>query len=484
MAHAWLAAALRADIGAGRLRPGDRLPPSRVLAEELALSRWVVTEAYAQLMAEGYLTARVGSGTLVAAPGGDRSAPAAVPAPDAAAPHRRPRETTAGRRAAPTADDARPGERPVDLSPALPDLASFPRAAWRAASARALALADGAALGRPDPRGAVRLRVALAEYLGRARSLTAPADAVLITQGVGNAVWLLCHALRAAGARRVAVEDPSWPRLHRIATAHGLEVVTIGVDREGLRVEDLFAADAHRPVQALFTMPTHHFPTGVPLSAPRRRALLAWAQSRRRWIVEDDYDAEFRYDRRPVGALAALDAEHVIYLGSVSKTLSPGLHLGWAVAPPALADALARARDGLGALAPVTEQLALADLLTTGAFERHLRRMRRQYGRRRRAVLESLTRATPGRAAPGMDAGLHVLWLLPDPTDGPAGREAEEQRVLRACREQGLTLLGLADCSARPAGSRPAGGLVIGCANLPEARAGEVAAAITRAITG
>ncbi|HEY6797512.1 MAG TPA: PLP-dependent aminotransferase family protein, partial [Kineosporiaceae bacterium] len=349
-AHHRLAAALRAQVNDGRLRAGDRLPPTRVLAEELGVSRWVVTEAYDQLKAEGYLTGRVGSGTVVAGP--------PVTAPAVTAP------------AEPTATSAPATSALPDLSPALPDLSSFPRAEWRAALTRALAAATDADLGYPDPAGAPALRATMAGYLRRVRGLDVDADRVHVTQGVRHAVALVCRTLRARGARRIAVEDPSWPRMRDLARRSGLDVVPIPVDAGGMQVERLAGLAGDEDVDAVFVTPTHQFPTGVPLTAQRRLALIDWASaadgSARRLVVEDDYDAEFRYDRRPVGALAARAPGCVVYLGSTSKTLSPGVHLGWMVAPASLHDDLAAAQDG--GLPPTLDQLALVRLIDTGAY--------------------------------------------------------------------------------------------------------------------
>lgn len=483
-AHQRLAAALRGHVNAGRLRPGDRLPPTRVLAEELGLSRWVITEAYDQLKAEGYLAGRVGSGTVVAgavAPGA--VAPGSV-APGAVTPGAVVPGAAVARAAlpAPAVDDgypagptsappepSTPGDAPavrLDLWPALPDLSSFPRAAWRAALTRALAGVSDAELGYPDPAGAPALRRTIADYLRRVRGLDLEPDRVHVTQGVRNAVALVCRALRAHGARTVAMEDPSWPRMRDIAHGSGLDVVPVPVDGHGMKVRMLAGLD----VDAVFVTPTHQFPTGVPLSASRRLALIDWAAAGDRIVVEDDYDAEFRYDRRPVGALAARARDHVVYLGSASKTLSPALHLGWMAAPSRLEHALAAARDSTGALAPTIDQLALVSLIGSGTYDRHLRRMRRLYQQRRVAMLAALTAAVPGSPAPSMDAGLHVLWQLPDGVD--------EHAVLAAARSRGVVLLGLSQCRVGPGGP----GLVLGYGNVPVHRAPTVASAVASAV--
>lgn len=444
-AHHRLAALLRSAMAQGRLVPGDRLPPTRALAEELGLSRWVVTEAYDQLKAEGYLTGRVGAGTVVA----DTVTASGSP--------------TASRL---SAQAAATELAPLDLSPALPEISSFPRTLWRAAMSHALAHVPDEELAHPHPQGAWALRATMADYLRRVRGIDAGPDRLHVTQGVRSAVLLLCALLKARGAQRVAVEDPSWPRLREAARASGLDVVGVPVDGRGMRVDLLPGLE----VDAAFTTATHQFPTGVPLDAGRRGALIGWAAERGALLVEDDYDAEFRYDRRPVGALAALSADHVVYLGSASKSLSPALQVGWMVAPAGLAPGLDAARARVGALVPTLDQHALVHLLASGAYDRHLRRMRRRYQRRRQVFLGALRAHVPGQAHGGMDAGLHILWDLPVGTD--------EDGVRAACAAAGLRVVTLGQCRLSPAPP----GLVLGYANVPEHRAEAVALAIARAV--
>ncbi len=476
-ANQQLATMIRGEILAGRLLAGDTLPPSRVLAEELGVSRWVVTQAYDQLSAEGYLAARVGSGTVVAATGAPgRGTPAAgAPLAGSGVPV-----------AGPVAPQPDPAQEPMfDLSPAVPDLSTFPRAAWRACLTKALARAGDAELGRPAPLGVVSLRLTMADYLRRVRAIDVTPDQVLITQGVGDAVQELCHHLRSRGVSRVAVEDPGWPRMPRIARIAGLQVVPVPVDDDGLILGRLIEQDGDAPVGAVFTMPTHQFPTGRPMSPERRIGLLEWANRRDAWIVEDDYDAEFRYDRHPVGAIAALGPDRVVYLGSASKTLSPGSQLGWLVAPPALAGDLAANRtETMRSLAPNLDQLALVELITSGGYDRHLRRMRRHYRDRRAALLAALLDLAPGRPGSGLEAGLHVLWQLPLTGRRTEAPEEAEDRVVKRCRRRGLLVRGLSEFRIRatvPGDRRMPAALVLGCAGVPVHRSREIAALVADA---
>jgi len=399
--HAQLERQLRDAIRSGRLATGKRLPATRVLAGELDVSRGVVVEAYAQLTAEGYLVTRRGAGTVVAAAG----RPAHVPPPP---PH--------------------PRAVPEDFHPGTPDLASFPRGAWLRSLRTVLREAPHDALGYADPAGTPELRQALARYLGRARGVAVESDRVLVTSGLTQGVALACRALRRRGARRIAVEDPGF-MVHREVAAHcGLEVVPVPVDTHGLVTDALADVDAD---VALVT-PAHQMPRGSVLAPARRAALLAWAEAHAAYVIEDDYDAEYRYDREPVGALQGLAPERVIYAGCASKVLAPSLRLGWLVLPQALARhvAMEKTLDDLGTAA--LDQLALADFLERGELDRHLRRMRPRYRSRRDALIAALARELPSwRVGDGIAAGLHVVALLPEAVDEAAFLVTAAERQMR-----------------------------------------------------
>jgi GntR family transcriptional regulator / MocR family aminotransferase len=422
---------LRDAIRRGALRAGTALPSTRALARELEVSRGVVVEAYAQLAAEGFLVARAGATTRVA-----------EVAPDAA---------EAARAATATAAVAERVPPPVrfDFRPEAADLAAFPRAAWSAAVRDAIREAPDIALGYGDRCGAPALRVALASYLGRARGVAADPEHVVICTGITQAVALLARALRRAGVRAVGVEDPGFP-LHRMVLAReGLRVVPVPVDDGGLVVD---ALDAHAEVGAVLVTPAHQMPLGMGLAPERRAALVAWAAAREGWILEDDYDGEYRFDRDPVGALQALAPDRVIYMGSASKTLAPALRLGWMAVAPELYEAVGDAKVLADSGSPQLDQLALARFVAKGELDRHLRRMRARYRVRRDVLLAALAEHVPEVAVEGIPAGLHV--------SGRLAREVELGPLLARAWAADLGLFGYEhDGVAR---------LLLGYANLPE----------------
>lgn len=380
-----IAAQLREAVRSGRLASGTTLPASRRLAADLAVSRGSVVEAYEQLIAEGFLTSRQGAGTRVA------------PLPEPPRP------------AAPAVSPAtRPSRYPMRVG--TPDLAAFPRQAWLAATRTVLRNLPHSELGYPDPAGVPRLRQALAEYLGRVRAARAEAENIVV---VGGAAHGLSLTFRALGALDLAVEDPSATGQLPLLRDAGATLIPTPVDSEGI---DVSRVRDHNPDAVLLT-PAHQYPTGAVLSPRRRAELREWLLSRRATAVEDDYDAEFRYDREPVGCLQGLLPDRVVLLGSTSKTLAPGLRLGWVVAPAPLADAVGRlrARSDLGA--PVLEQHVLAHLIETGEYDRHVRAMRRRYRARRDALIEALDRWLPQARVRGVSAGQHLLVEFDDGDD-------------------------------------------------------------------
>jgi GntR family transcriptional regulator/MocR family aminotransferase len=394
---------LRVAIQDGRLAAGMLLPPTRVMARDLGVARSVVVDAYQQLAADGYLCAQQGSGTRVL--------PIAQP---------RPPVRSRNAESAPT----------VGFFGGLPDPSLFPRVEWLRHYRAALSDMPNEHLGYPGPLGALELREALANYLGRVRGVVAAPERTLICGGVTQAVVLVCRALRARGIEAIAVEDPGFG-LHRHAISNaGLQVVPLPVDGDGLQAARL----AQEDVGAVLTAPAHSYPTGAVLSPERRAALVKWAHDRDGLIIEDDYDAEFRYDRAPVGALQGLSPERVVYAGCASKTLTPALRLGWMVLPRWLVDDVAQQKllDDLGST--VVEQLAMARFINTGALTRHLRRVRPTYRRRREATLDAVTASLKGAVPGGIAAGLHVYVQLPDWCD--------EAALVEAASGQGLLIEG------------------------------------------
>ena len=347
------------------------MPSTRDLARQLGVSRRVVVDAYAQLAAEGYLSLRQGARPRVS----QATALARVASPPTV----------------PPTDTAEAPRVRFDFRPSVPDVSTFPRAAWLRSLRTALATATDADLGYGDPRGVDALRSALADYLGRVRGVVADPEHIIITNGYTQGLGLVCHALATAGATRLALEDPSNPDDGLVAARAGLRAVPIGVDAAGTRVDRLEQAD----VDAVVLTPSHQHPTGVVLAGERRTALLAWLRDRDAIAIEDDYDAEYRYDRAAVGALQGLDPDRVVYAGSASKTLAPALRIGWLVVPPALLKAVSHEKLLADRGTARIEQHAFADFLTRGELDRHLRRMRARYRARRDALVQALARRSP-----------------------------------------------------------------------------------------
>ncbi len=440
--HEQLASAIRAAIRSGRIPTGSALPPSRHLANDLGCSRWVVTQAYAQLIAEGYLEARTGSATRVRW---------------AAAPTRHSRVTPPRQQAAPR----------IDLAPGLPDLRHFPRRRWAEAVRSVLSTLPHAELGYPPLEGHPRLRETLAAYLRRSRAADVSAHDVWVTTRVTDGVARACRALRSAGVAAIALEDPGWPTVRNAAAAAGLRTVTIPVDEDGLCVSDL----ARFPeVRAVVVTPAHQFPTGRVLTPDRRAALLAWAREVDGVILEDDYDAEFRYDRSPVATLQGMDPGRVMLLGSLSKTLSPALGIGWLVVPASWTSRI-RAASATTPIPPVLDQLAFAHLVETGGYDRHLRAARHRYRARRDALLRALAAALPACEVSGVAAGLHLLLHLPAGTD--------PIQVAAHARDLGVKVDPLASYQVRVSDSPV---LVLGYGNLADTAVEEAVALLARAV--
>jgi GntR family transcriptional regulator / MocR family aminotransferase len=431
---------LRAAVQAGRLAPGSPLPSTRALAADLGLSRGLVVEAYEQLVAEGYLSAQRGSATRVAS-----SRP--VPAPRRELAGRRP-STTRPRTPAP---NELPAPR-IDFRPGVPDVSLFPARAWARALRRAFGAGAPSALDYPDPAGVAPARHALAAYLDRSRATVADPEHVVLCTGFAQAARIVCEVLRARGVRRIAVEDPGHADQCADLRAAGLQLVPVPVDDRGIVVERLQRLD----VGAVLVTPAHQYPTGALLEPARRAALLEWAARRRAIILEDDYDAEYRYDREPVGALQGLAPDRVVYIGSASKMLAPALRQGWLVVPADLVDDVRQAKHSADRGSPALEQLAFAAFLEAGELDRHLRRTRVIYRRRRDALTAALAKYLPGCAIHGVAAGLHLLVDLP--------RRCNEARVVALAAERDMRVYGAAAYFARPDAAPPA--LLLGYGGL------------------
>ncbi|MEU1882225.1 PLP-dependent aminotransferase family protein [Streptosporangium sp. NPDC020072] len=405
--RAALGRALRAAIQDGRLAPGVRLPPYRSLAVDLGIARNTVADTYAELVAEGWLTARQGSGTRVA----ERAAPAKT-----ARVPRRPR--------------AVPATPAHNLSQGQPDASSFPRNAWSASTRRALAAAPNDAFGPGDPQGRIELRTALVDYLARVRGVRAVPERIVICAGFADALRLLFGGGVLRGT--LAVEAYGLAFHRSLLAADGVRTVALGLDDHGTRTEDLAG---RRGVRSVLLTPAHQFPIGGPLTPARRNIAVDWARERGGVVIEDDYDGEFRYDREPVGAVQALDPEHVLYVGSASKSISPALRLGWMVLPERLVDPVLAVKGQRERWTGVVDQLTFADLIVSGAYDRHIRHMRQRYRERRNRLVEALAGQAPHIEVAGIAAGLHAVLRLPYGT---------EAATLRAAAWRGVSLDGLA----------------------------------------
>ncbi|GIJ72163.1 MocR-like pyridoxine biosynthesis transcription factor PdxR [Virgisporangium ochraceum] len=439
--HRQIAASIRDSIRAGRLRLGASLPPTRTVAADLGVSRGVVVEAYQQLVAEGYLTSRAGGYTQVAA--GSVAARAERPAGD-------------------------PPPVRIDFGYGRTDVSSFPRAAWLRSVRTVLTTTPNERFAYLDGRGVPELHDALTGYLNRVRGTSAHPDNVVVCSGFGQGVSLLVQVLAARGARRLAVEDPSPDDDTRlVAAAAGLEVVGVPVGTDGILVEHLENTDA----DAVVLTPSHQWPTGGVLSAAARARVIAWAQRRRALVIEDDYDAEYRYDRSPIGAMQGLAPDSVVYCGTASKTLAPGLRLGWLLTPAHLVDDVAAAKVLADRGSPVIDQLTFADFLDRGEFDRHLRRMRPVYRRRRDALLDALRTRLPDLEPVGVAAGQHVVAWLPPGLD--------ESAVVAAAARHGVAVKGVSPYRLAHPGP---GGLIFGYATLTERAIADGMAALADAV--
>jgi GntR family transcriptional regulator/MocR family aminotransferase len=431
--HGQLEQELRRAIRGGRLAAGAVLPSSRALAAQLGLSRGVVVEAYEQLVAEGYLTSQPGGATRVAAVN-------AGPAPVATS-----RTDMSAYR--------------INFGYGRPDVTQFPRQVWLRSLRRVLNEAPSERLSYLDHRGAPELREALAAYLNRVRGTAADPERMVVCSGFAQGFALIARALKARGGTTIAMEDPGQTEARDTAAVFGLRALPVPVDASGIVVEAL----ARTGTDAVLVTPAHQFPLGAVLSAERRAELVRWATEGDRLVIEDDYDAEYRYDREPIGSIQGLAPEHVIYAGTASKTLAPGLRLGWLVVPSQLVAELAEIKEATDRGTPSLEQLAFADFLVRGEFDHHLRRMRPVYRARRDFLLHALRRHLPELGPMGASAGLHVTAWLP--------ADISEARLIERVAARCVGVYGLAPYHATPGPETE--GLVFGYGTVSEAEIDE-----------
>lgn len=469
--HRQLYGGLRSAILEQRLKPGARLPSTRSLASILGLARNTVHGAYDQLMAEGYLETRRGSGTYVAASlpddalravagragradGGEDGSPVTSAPPGELGQ----RLSSWGRRVAeiaPAPYSSPTVPLPIDFRHGRPDVTHVPIDEWRRAVSRRSRQTDRGDLWYGPPAGLPSLRAALAEYLGRARGVRCTPEQVVVTTGTQQAIDLISRLLVEADDV-VVVEDPCYPGARRVFEALGARLLDVPVDDHGLRTEHLPEA----PARLVYTTPSHQYPSGATLPVSRRLDLLRWAERHDALVIEDDYDSEFRHVGRPLEALQGLDrCGRVAYVGSFSKVLYPALRLGYLVAPPALVQLASEAKRLLDLQTATPGQEILAELIQSGQFEAHLRRMRRVYRGRRAALLEALDRELGALATPGpSDAGLYLRLVLAEGLD--------EEAVAHRAAELGVAVYPATPYYARPV-ARP--GLILGYAALDEA---------------
>jgi GntR family transcriptional regulator/MocR family aminotransferase len=431
---------LRAAIEDGSLPDGTRLPSSRSLSEQLAVSRGVVVDAYDQLIAQGFLISQPRQVPVV------RAGPARRPAP--------PQPTARYR---------------FTLNPNAPDFSAFPRRLWLQATAETMRDLTDNELDYPgDARGAVGLRMALVDYLWRARAVRVDPDNLILTLGFLHGLDVLIRALALLGVKRLAVENPSIPEQASIARAHGMELRPIAVDEAGLVVRDLCDSDA----AAVIVTPAHQFPLGSVLSSERRRALAAWAIERNALVIENDYAAEFRYDGPPIGAVQGLAPDHTVYMGTTSKTLAPAARLGWLAAPTRITSAVVDAHlAGSGGFTGLNGHV-FARMLLSGRYERHVQRSRRIYRRRRDALVEAISRDLPGLHVLGAAGGLNLTLKLP--------QECDADRIVEAARSERLDIRSLSHYALLPIEQEP--GLVMGYGRLTLSNVPSLVGILSRAI--
>ncbi|HET6353047.1 PLP-dependent aminotransferase family protein [Streptomyces sp.] len=444
--RAGLMDALREAVRTGRLAPGTRLPSSRSLAADLGIARNTVADAYAELVAEGWLTAQQGSGTRVARRAEPRK-------PPASAPRTRP---------------ARGGPR-YSLMAGSPDLASFPRAEWLKAARRALTAAPHEAFGYGDARGRTELRTVLADYLARARGVYADPERIVICSGFVHGLMLMGKVLRRRRVREVAVESYGLDVHWNLLTEAGLRTSALPYDELGTRTDELAGRGE---AGAVLLTPAHQFPTGVALHPDRRAAAVDWARGTGGLILEDDYDGEFRYDRQPVGALQGLDPDCVVYMGTASKSLAPGLRLAWMVLPGELVGDVLEAKGSVDWVSSALDQLTLAEFIASGAYDRHVRGMRLRYRRRRDQLVAALAERAPHIRVSGIAAGLHAVLELPPGT---------ERSVIQAAAWQNLAVEGVSRFRHGDA-ARGRDALVVGYGTPPDSAWAGTLDALCRAL--